>query len=219
MFRGATIEAERKLVQVMVKLTPRNPALVGAKGPSFQQGSDPVDSGQHHGGVLGRKILENGPLVAIAMRDERLVRMSAVGDEFGTGLNIFAYKADDVVLGVIRNSLESDPSDRLASDFRGDSDERLLSFEMRLFPRPSELSLVYFDFPGKPFAFRPHHCSAQFVQTHPSRFITTQTKQPLETERSDAALLVGDPPGSPEPSTQGQAAVLKNRANSCSTSA
>src|SRR5215831_2020511 len=74
----------------------------------------------------------------------------------------------------------------------------------------SNVSFVNFDGAGKPIPSGAHQRTPQFVQPRPRCVITTQSQNPLKSERACSVLLASDPPHSTKPQHQWFARVLED---------
>jgi len=104
----------------------------------------------------------------------------------------FLNESHQMLLGGVRDLLETNSSNAFATDFGGDQDQRLLSDgtpPLELFAATNE-RLVYFDFPLERLPPRSHHGASQLVEACPGSFVTAQTQGPLKPQGTDSGLLI-----------------------------
>jgi hypothetical protein len=76
---------------------------------------------------------------------------------------------------------------------------------------PAQVCFVNFYGTRQPIPPRAHHCSTQFMQPAPRRFVTSQTQDSLKAQCTRTRLLAGYPPHCSKPRAQRRPRVLENR--------
>jgi hypothetical protein len=75
---------------------------------------------------------------------------------------------------------------------------------------PANPRVVHLHFSAQRFAFQVHHRSAELVEHHPRRLVTSQTELTLQKKGRDATLIGGHQVRGPEPNGQWELRVVKH---------
>ena len=125
-----------------------------------------------------------------------------------------AGKTTERLLGSVRNDAHSESPDTLLAlvlhgyHHKGLSQRSTASFARFL---AAHIGFVHLHRPVQPISTRSHHRTTQFVQPRPSRLVTAQFQDPLDTFGARPILLAHYPPDRTEPNGQRLTRAFKDR--------
>jgi len=210
--RRSAVEAECELVEVEIELLSRYRPLMGAQQPALQQGRHPMHPGQECHRRLPAPADHPG-LVRVSLSLESLVSFPSIRDHYGSRLDRALYEAREASGGSVRNPAEADAPDPLSIDLRGDHHQSLISQASAAPPGldSPDVRLVHFDLAGERVPTGSNHGAPELLEASPTRPITSEPEQPLQSKGADPVLLICEPPHGAEPSPQGKVAPVKDR--------
>ena len=159
-------------------------------------------------------------VVLVAQRSYAPVGCGAIGVDSRTGLHGVSNKRQQMLLGSFRNTTQADASESLwRQPFNRDGNKGLGSSALApryglrcLLVTNGQVALVDFDCTLEAFSVRANHGPAETMQHRPCRFVAAQTKYPLQSERADPLLLVGQIPCGGKPNSQRRTGFVENGA-------
>ena len=144
-----------------------------------------------------------------------------VGKYSASGLYILTDEGQEGCRRGIRHMHDADPSKWLFllmdgmkfSKFHGDNYNGLLK---RLPPShvrflTSDKRLIDLDSPSESVPIGANHCTAQFMQPGPCRFVAANSQKSLHSLRASSGFLRANPPHRPKPVPQGLARPMEDR--------
>lgn len=210
--RRAPVKTKNELIQISLQVLPGDPALMGAEKPSFEQRCDAVCFWQR---VLA-ELAGIGPRDSVVVAAPRQTHVA--GQPVGHDI---AARLDEVRNGIVqgcgrgvRDDLEPCATDLRASNLHGHQDKnfaRGASATHASFHSAHE-RFVDFHFAGEATPTGADHHASNPLQPLERRMIRAETHGPLQTQRTDAVLLLANLPKHPEPRLQRMSGAMQKRA-------
>ena len=209
---SSPVEAERKLIKVIVKMRGPHRSLVGPDQPAFQQRRHPVD--QRKKVLTNMRVLPNH-LAMITKFRQGIITTPPIGTNYRSGLNTNLHRHTQSITGSIRNSLQADSPDSVAVLLGSNEDQGLTQSPSATFTwlLAANVRLIDFHRACKSIAGGSYHGMTQFMQPQPSSSIASQPQRPLKPQGADSMFLIRYVPHSPEPNLQWFSRILKDRAS------
>ena len=154
---------------------------------------------------------ECGRVVVVAESPERSVGRPPVGHKSTSRIDGLFRETLEAQGRDRCQTLEADSSNTSAADFRGNGNGNLVWFSTTTSFDAADECFVDLHVAAKALPSGSNHGASKFVQTSPSRFITSQAQQSLKAQGADTILLVGEPPRRTKPYSQGQAGTMEDR--------
>src|SRR5919106_725687 len=213
--RASTIEAESELLKVRLQMLRVDRTLVGPEKPAFKQTGHPMNGWHRHmgWGVTGR---QDELRTAVAVRGQRVVAIVPIGankrSRFGDG----ADKRNQAGSLDVGNMAHPHTAETLwLVEFHGDDHNELPLCAPAPFAAhrgPSDVGFINLHLAGKPVAVWPDHCPAELVKHRPRSLLALESQHALQTQRTDAKLLIGEVPSSGKPRREGHPRLVQDRA-------
>ena len=211
-FRSAAIEAERELVQIVIKLGGANSPMVNAQPPPIKEACHPMDLGHDNVGrvTAGGNVLR---LVFEADSRETVVGSPAIGSNRCSRAHGRLDERNEALGRYVLDTRQADTTGAPTTDFGGNRDNRFLV----CFPPcnanlpTAHICFVNLDLAIQKVSARSNHGPAQLMEPCPSRLITAQAEYSLNPKRTDAMLLIRHIPHRLEPKPQRFPRTLEDR--------
>ncbi len=211
-FRSAAIEAERELVQIVIKLGGANSPMVNTQPPPIKETGYPMNLGHDNVGwvAAGGNVLR---LVYEADSRETVVGSPAIGSNRCSRAHSRLDERNEALGGCVLDTRHADTTGAPTPDFGSNRDNRFL---VCFPPRNANLPAAHIGFVDLNLAIqkvsaRSNHGPAQLMEPCPSRLITAQAEYSLNPKRTDAMLLIGHIPHRLEPKPQRFPRTLEDR--------
>jgi hypothetical protein len=202
--RFATIEPECKLIQIVGEVRSANCALMNSKPPSVQQGSNKVNSWHRNmSWVFACRDVGNNVFISEPVKS--IVADPSIGIDLCSCHHVRRNKLMKARAGYVWNNRHSYSARTTTTDFCAYCHNRF-SFRAttaNLLANTSNISFVDLNTSSQLFWTWAHHCSAQLMKPTPCRMVTTQPKNPLQTQSAGTILLARDKPYCQKPCTEG----------------
>lgn len=195
--RGSSrVEAERKLVKIIVEMRSPNGSLISSEQPAFQQRSHTVN---HRKKILPNMKVFPNHLVKITKLRQEIVTTPPVGTNYRSGLNTGWHRPPQRSTGSMGNALQTDSPDSGAVLLGSNENQGLPQSPSATFTRHLPANALLIDFHGafKSITSRSYHGMTQLVQPHPSGSITSQPQRSLKPKCADPMFLISHIPHSP----------------------
>jgi uncharacterized membrane protein len=209
---GPTVETESEFIKVVLQLFSGDGSLMGAQEPAFKQGGNAVNPRQKLRGPF-RIRPSDLDFVPEASLPQSGVSRPTVRDHNRARFHGVFHKREQTVCGGVDNSSHSNPSDPGSIGLRCNDHQGLVSQvpATSAFFNPSHQRFIHLDLARKPIPSRPHHGPPQLLQAGPSSLVASEAQQTLQAKRTDAVLLVSDPPDGAKPSPKRKMASMEDR--------
>ena len=204
--RGPSVKPKNEFIKIMVQIPMSYTALMDPKQPPFEQGCDPVNAGKIHQRGCASFAIQDRGIMLVTQSLQTSISLPSIGDDHTTPSDMRAHESSKNPSFGIGDSLKSYSTNLLATFFRCDTDENLMSLS-------ADFSFVNLHPSGELFSAWPDHSPAQLVEHGPRGFVASQAQGSLKSERTDPALLIGDPPDRSEPEAQADLAPFKDCAH------
>jgi len=179
--RFPPVEAEGEFVQVIVQVLQAHRSLMRAHQPALEEGNYGVDARHQFRWSLLLSHQERD-LVIEAFAFQGQVAQPTVGVHDAARLNGVLHKRYQTLRRSVRDSPHPNSTNARSILLSRNHNQclgfRLASTDALL--QAAQVRLVHLDSPGQPIPVRAHHCTAQFMQPRPGRFVTLQPQHPLE---------------------------------------
>lgn len=210
--RTATVKTEGELVQIRLKVSGADVALMRSTQPPLEQGRDQM----HMSKELHRQLtIASGwrDTMGISRLGQAGVALPAVRVDCRAGVDNVLDKPHQAGSRAIGHVAQTDPSHLRPFQLHRDHDQgfahQLPAMHAR-FAGP-KVRLIHFDATAQRFATQADHRLPQLLKHQPSRAIAAQPKFSLQTRGTQARLLRTNQPHRQQPAPQRYAGVVQDR--------
>src|SRR5271165_5912314 len=186
--------------------------LVSAKQPPLEKRGSVVDAWHRHVSRIGAGT-DHGDLMFVPGGRQPGIAAPAVGVDQSTRYRGGLNEGQKAGARDVLDATKTYPADALTVLFGGDRNYGLgfgIPAALAFF-HTANIGLVHLYRSTERVPSRADHCPAQLVQPGPRRLVTSEAKNTLQPQSTDAVLLVGDIPHCHEPHAQRLSGVLKDR--------
>ncbi len=201
-----SVKPEHEFVKIMVQISMRHTALMNSKQPSLEQGCGPVNARKENPGSCTSSTIQNRRVVRITQTFQPSVAKPPICDDHATSGDVLADESSENTPVLISDPFHPYATNLFASLFCRHTDENLVSFS-------SNFGFVNLNLPVELFPTGSNHSPAKLVEHRPSGLVAPQAQGSLQSQGTDSALLIGNPPNRPEPEAQADFASFKDRSN------
>ena len=187
-----------------------NSSLMRSLQPTLEQCSNSVDQRQQ---VVSDVSFLSDNLALIFFCRQFQISIPVIRAHHTARLYRFFHCRCEALSRRIRHAPKPNTPKPITFVFNRDHDQCLHRCTPATFSGPYTPNIRLIDFHNarKTIAARSYHSNSQLVKPCPNRFITAQPQSPLQAQRANAVLLIGDIPYCPKPQPQRLASTLKDR--------
>lgn len=196
-------------------------ALVGTKKPALDQCGNAVNTRQR---FMSRNFGSKDDMRIVLKPNvlQRCVNCRSVSAHSATWCDVFLYKGNDHADGGRRNASKTNTPEALGlMYFNGNGDRNQMAAVLRFCARgpgifrissaQRQKDLIDLDGAAQQVAIGTDHRTAKAVQHGPCGLVAIQAEYPLQSESTDALLLICDVPSRSEPHPQRRTGLVKYR--------
>lgn len=200
----SSVKPEGEFIKIMIQIPMRYAALMDPKQPPLEQGRDPVNAGKVHQRGGAPPAIQDRGIMLVAQPLQTPIAQPPICDDHAAPDNVLADESSENPSTGISDSFHPYATDLAASLFCRHTDENLVSFS-------ANFGFVDLDLAVELFPTGSNHCPTKLVEHRPSSLIASQAQGSLQSQSTDSALLIGNPPDRTEPEPQANFASFKDR--------